>query len=66
VVINENLTACGEGFFIKCPAFDKLGQVCDFEPAFDAAKLKEQVHADRITQLESQVKELQVALKKRG
>jgi len=66
VKLNTVLTACGEGFYVKCPEFDQLAKVCDFEPAFEAAKWKEKVHLDRLTQLESQVKELQISLKKKG
>ncbi len=64
--LNTVLTACGGEFYVKCPEFDQLGKVCDFEPAFEAAKLKDKVQQDRFTQLESQVKELQIALKKKG
>jgi hypothetical protein len=64
--ITDNLKACGEGFYIKCPGFDDIGRVCDFEPAIDAAKWKEKVTVAKIEQLEAKVKELEVALKKRG
>jgi hypothetical protein len=64
--ISPMITACGEEFYIKCPEFDQLGKVCDFEPAFEAAKLKDKVQQDRLTQLESQVKELMISLKKKG
>lgn len=60
----ESLKACGGEFYVKCPAFDELGRVCDFEPAIDAAKWKEQIQLDRIAKLETKVQELELKLKR--
>jgi hypothetical protein len=64
--LTDKLTACGEGFYIKCPGFDDLGKVCEFEPAFDATKWREQIQLDKVAKLEAKVQELEVALKKKG
>ncbi len=57
--LTEGLKACGGDFYNKCPGFDRIEKVCEFEPAIDASKLKEQVQLERIAKLEAQVKELQ-------
>jgi hypothetical protein len=64
--LTEGLKACGEGFYAKCPGFERIEKYCEFEPAIEAAKFKEQAQLDKIAQLESRVQELEVALKKRG
>jgi len=62
--LTEALKACGGEFYIRCPGFDDLTRVCDFEPAIDAAKFKEKLQLERIAQLEARVQELE--LKKKG
>jgi len=63
-ILTEGLMACGGEFYIRCPGFERLERVCDFEPAFEAAKWKEKVQLDRIAQLEARVQELE--LKRKG
>jgi hypothetical protein len=63
-MLTEGLKACGGEFYDRCPGFERLERVCKFEPAIEAAKLKEQVQLDRIAKLEARVQELE--LKKRG
>jgi hypothetical protein len=60
----ESLKACGDEFYDRCPGFERLGQMCEFEPALEAARHKEQALQDRIKVLESRVQELE--LKKKG
>ena len=63
-ILTEGLMACGGEFYIRCPGFERLERVCDFEPAIEAAKWKEKVQLDRITKLEARVQELE--LKRKG
>jgi hypothetical protein len=63
-ILTEGLKACGGEFYVKCPGFERLERVCDFEPAIEAAKWKEKVQLDRIAQLEARVQELE--LKRKG
>ena len=62
--LTEALKACGEEFYIRCPEFDDLARVSDFEPAIDAAKFKKKLQLERIAQLEARVQELE--LKRKG
>ncbi len=62
--LTEGLKACGGEFYNRCPAFDDMARVCDFEPAFEAAKWKEQVLLERVKVLESKVQQLETHLKK--
>jgi len=57
--LTEALKACGGEFYVKCPRFERLERVCDFEPAIEAAQWKEKVQLDRIAQLEARVQELE-------
>jgi hypothetical protein len=59
----EGLKACGGEFYDRCPGFERLGQMCDFEPAIEAARRKEQALQDRIRALESKVQELELGKK---
>ena len=63
-ILTEGLMACGGEFYLRCPGFERLERVCDFEPAIEAAKWKEKVQLDRIAQLEARVQELE--LKRKG
>jgi len=59
------LTACGGEFYIRCPGFEQIEKYWpEFDPAVEAAKLKEQALHERIKALESKVQELD--LKKKG
>ena len=63
--LSDDLKACGSGFYVKCPGFERIGQYWpEFDPAVEAAKFKEQAQLDRIAKLEAQVKELE--LKRKG
>lgn len=64
--LTEDLNTCGEGFFVKCPGFDRMGQLCEFQPAFDAAKWKEKINLEKIIKLEAKVQELELAFKKKS
>jgi hypothetical protein len=64
--LTEGLKACAAEFYNRCPGFERVEKYCEFEPAIEAAKFKEQAQLDKIAQLESRVQELEVALKKRG
>ena len=64
--LTEGLTACGEGFYIKCPGFDRIERVCEFEPAIDAAKWKEHVQVEQVAKLEARIKALELEVKKKG
>ena len=46
-ILTEGLMACGGEFYLRCPGFERLERVCDFEPAIEAAKWKEKVQLDR-------------------
>ena len=59
----ESLKACGGEFYDRCPEFGRLEQMCDFEPAIEAARRKEQALQDRIKALESRVQELELTKK---
>jgi hypothetical protein len=60
----EGLKACSGEFYTRCPGFERIEKYCEFEPAIEAAKFKEQAQLDRIAKLEARVQELE--LKKRG
>jgi hypothetical protein len=64
--LTENLKACGDGFYIKCPGFERMEKYCEFEPAIEAAKWKEKMDLEKVAKLEARVQELEVALKKKG
>ena len=61
--LTEGLKACSEGFYVRCPGFERIERVCDFEPAIEAANWKEKVQLDRIAQLEARVQELEIKRK---
>jgi hypothetical protein len=63
--LDETLITCGGQFYNHCPGFGH-GPPCDFLPYNDWGKWKEKVNAEKIFQLETKVKELEVALKKKG
>jgi hypothetical protein len=65
-LLTEDLKACGDGFYIKCPGFDRIERHCEFEPAIDAAKWKEKVRLDKVAELESRIKGIELEIKKRG
>jgi hypothetical protein len=54
------LTACAQGFWEKCTGFEEVARTCEFEPALNAAKWKEQVQLERIAKLEARVQELEL------
>lgn len=62
--LNESLKACAAGFYAGCEALDRIEKYCEFEPAIEAARFKEQAHLDRIAKLEAKVQELELKLKR--
>jgi hypothetical protein len=55
----EELKACGSAFYVRCPGFDRIEKEWpEFDPAVEAAELKEKTLLDRIAKLEAQVKEI--------
>ena len=58
------LKACSGEFYARCPGFERIERYCEFEPAIEAAKFKEQVQLERIAKLEARVQELE--LRKQG
>jgi hypothetical protein len=64
--LTEGLKACGDEFYIKCPGFDRIERYCEFEPAIDAVKWKEQVQLDKVAKLEARIQELELVIKKKG
>jgi hypothetical protein len=64
--LTDDLKACGEGFYIKCPGFDRIERYCEFEPAIDAAKWKEKMDLDKVAKLEARIQELELKVKTKG
>ncbi len=62
--LHEGLKACGDAFYVKCPGFERIERYCDFEPAIDAAKWKDQVQVEKIAKLEARIQELELKISK--
>jgi hypothetical protein len=63
-ILEKSLIACGPGFFIQCPGFERIAPLCPFDPAWEAFEWKQKIAIERIDQLEVQIKEIQAKLHK--